>query len=302
MPSKWTKRVAAPIVAVATTAAFFVAGGGSVAAAAETGLSFHQARHLAHKLVVKQRHERSLLFTHLGKPHRRSSTRIDFRYTDRSTDDVLCTAKIVVRQTSGSRHADLTGAKCHGIPSDILGYERVTHRLGQSLPNFFGRVQKSLGRYNKSVADCDYVAVPKNRAKDVDLLMSMGFEYAFLHPLRERLGTFASSLHDVHAGDPTLLSGLDSWDNVLIIFDEFVPATHDPCAAVKEWAANDWSDESAPADFGKLRVERDQLNEESRNLRRVAKHLADAGARRGTAVLFTLDTIQDFFVEGSGGA
>jgi hypothetical protein len=299
MPSTWTKKVAAPIAAVATTAAVLVAGGGSVAAASSSGLTVHQAGHLAHKLVVKQRRERSLLFAHLGKPKRRSSTRIDFAYEDRSTDDVLCVARIVVRQTSGSRHAELVGAKCHGIPSDVLGYERVTGKLAQSLPNFYTKVQKSLDRYHKSVADCDYVAVPQNRAKDVDVLMRMGFQYALLHPLRNRLGGFAQALHDVHAADPRLASGLDSWDNVLIVFDELDPATHDPCAAVKEWAAGDWSDASAPADFDELRVERDQLKQEAHNLRGVARHLADAGARRGTAILFALDAVDEFFVSGT---
>jgi hypothetical protein len=301
MPSMWTKKVAAPITAAATAAALLAAGG-SVAGASETSLSVHQARHLAHKLVVKQRRERSLVFTHLGKPKRRSATRIDFAYADRSTADVLCTARIVVRQTSGSRHAELTGARCHGIPSDVLGYERATRRLAESLPDFDGKVRKSVGRYDRSVADCDYVAVPKNRAKDVDVLMATGFVYAFYNPLRSRLGSFVTALEDVHAGDPTLISGQESWDNFLIIFDELDPATHDPCAAVKEWAANDWSDDSAPADFDELTVERDQLNAEGRNLVRVAKHLAEAGARRRTAVFFAPHAIEDFFLTGSSGA
>ena len=291
----WTKKVAVPITAVATTAAFLAAACGS-ATAAEGGLTVHQARHLAHKLVVKQHRERSLVFTHLGRPHRRSATRIDFAYEDRSTADVLCLARIVVRQTSGKRNADLVGAKCHGIPSEVLAYEDVTRRLAKDLPDFTGRVRKSLGRYDKSVAACDYIAVPKNRAKDVDLLWDVSFTYAFYKPLRDRLGGFADALHAVHAADPTLVSGMESWDNILILFDELEPATHDPCAAVKEWSAGGWSDDSAPADFAQLRVERDQLNDETHNLARVARRLAADGARRRTAVFFAPQGLVSFFL------
>jgi hypothetical protein len=302
MTSMWTKKVAAPITAVATAAAFFAVGGASVASAASNGLTVHQARHLAHKLVVKQRRERSLVFTHLGKPIRRSPSRIDFRYEDRSTADVLCRARIVVRQTSGERHADLVGAKCHGIPSDVLGYEAATRRLIKSFPDYAKRVSRSMGRYDRGVADCDYISVPRDRADEVDLLFDLGFTYAFYKPLRTRLGSFAEALHDVHPSDPDLVAGMESWDNFLILFDELDPATQDPCAAVKEWAANDFSDESAPADFSELRVERQELRDEARRLRRVAKHLADAGAVRRTAIRFSPTGIADFFLKGSTGA
>lgn len=296
----WTKKVAAPIAAVVTTIAFLALAAGPAAAA--DGLTVHKARQLAHKLVVKQRRERSLVFTHLARPIRRSANRIDFRYEDRSTADVLCRARIVVRQTSGSRNADLVGAKCHGIPSDVLAYERLTRRLANSLPDFAKRVSRSLGRYDKGVADCDYIAVPKNRADEVDLLFDLGFTYAFYKPLRTRLGTFVTGLHDVRPSDPELMTGMESWENFLILFDELDPATHDPCATLKEWAGNDFSDETAPADFGELRVERQELRDQARTLRRVARHLAEQGVVRRTAVRFSPTGIADFFLKSSTGA
>ena len=110
------------------------------------------ARHLAHKLEAEQRHKRSLVFTELGSAIRRSSTRIDFPYRDRSKSDVLCTARIVVVQTGSKRSADIKGVHCNGIPSEILSFEQVTRTLSHAVKQAAPDARKSLHEYDKSLS------------------------------------------------------------------------------------------------------------------------------------------------------
>ena len=293
MLSTWTKRVAAALAAAATLA---LVAGGSSAVASSSGLSVHVAKKLAHKLEAKQKRERSLRWTELGKAHRRSANRIDFSYRDRSTSEVYCTARIVVVQSSDSRRADLRHVQCRGVPSDVLGYEKAIGALTRDVPDLAPAVRKSLRHYDKGVGQCDYVAVPKNRAKDVDALMSAGFTYAFYKPLRARLGKFDDRLKSVDAADPELVRGEEAWDRTLIIFDELPGATHEPCAAVKTWAQSGWTDDTAPADFGKLHVERRKLRDEENALDEVSAHLVRQGLRTGSTQAFEPEGLEALLV------
>lgn len=282
MRSTWTKKVAAPVVALAAGA--LVAAGG--AQAATPTLTVKQARSLAKKLEAKQRKERPLVFQQLGHAVRRSSQRIDFSYRDRSKSHVLCVAKIVVVQTGSNRAADMRDAKCHGIPSEVLLFEKASRSLAQSVRALRSNVRQSQKRYTSSLAECDKVVVPKNRRHDVDLLVKSGGVYAFYSPLRARLGDFATEIHDINAGDPELRKGVAAWENTLVLFDSLPAASADPCAAVREWSNHGFSADTAPADFDELTIELDSLKSQSRKLDRAAKHLDDAGVFPGPAAAF----------------
>jgi hypothetical protein len=276
MPSTWTRKVAAPIVAVATTA--LLATGVGSAAAADNALSVRAARHLAQKLERKQREERSLKFTHLGDAHRRSSNRIDFPYRDRSTKDVLCNAMIVVVQSGGDRSADLRDVACDGIPSEILTYEKVTRKMRHRVRQAADEVRKSIDDYRKAVARCDDLVVPKARRDEVELLFDVAGPRAFYGPIRGRLDDFNVALHNVHGQDPRMTRGVDAWDRTLVLFDELPNSTKSPCKAVRRWADDDYSSDSAPADFDQLKVIRKQFRVQEKILNETARHLADAGA------------------------
>ena len=284
MPSKWTRKVAAPIAAAAVASLVAVAAPG--ASAASGTLSFHSARHLAQKLAAKQRRERSLRFTQLGHATRRSSRRIDIDYRDRSTSDVLCDAVIVVVQHSDHRSADLRDADCHGIPSEILLYEDVTRDLRQGAKKRADEVRNSVSDYNASLGACDYIVVPRSRRDEVDLLFDTGATRAFYRPLRGRLNRFDEALHDVNGQDPDVTKGVDAWDRTLVLLDELPAATKDPCAAVKQWADDGWTDDSAPADFSKLRVVHHQFRVQEKVLNKSAAHLDDEGVVRHVAQTF----------------
>ena len=283
--STWTRRVAAPVAAAAAVTGLLAVG---TAEATASTLTVHQARALADKIVAQQRHKRSLVYTQLGDPIRKSSSKIVFPYRDRSTSNVLCTARIVVvASSSSSRRADLKGSQCNGIAGDVLAFERATRSLVHSVRVDLGaKVRKSRRRYRSSLAVCDQVSVPRSRRGDVKLLVNAGGVWAFYSPLRSRLGTFSSQIDNVSTGDPNLVRGQKAWDKVLVLFDSLPAAASNPCGAVKKWANNGFSSDTAPADFGELKVELSQFAEQSRALDQVAKYLDDAGVRPTPARAF----------------
>jgi hypothetical protein len=274
--SMWTRKVAALIVAAAT-AALLATGAGTAAASGDV-LSVKVARHLAQKLEAKQHRDRSLKFSRLGDAHRVSSRRIDFRYRDRSTDDVLCKAKIVVVQSGDQRSADLRDVNCDGIPSEILAYERVTRKMRHRVRHAGDAVRKSDRDYLKAVERCDDLVVPHKRRDEVELIFDVAGTRAFYAPIRGILDRFNVALHAVNGQDPRMLRGVDAWDRTLVLFDETPAATRHPCKAVRTWAKDGYSSDAAPADFAKLKVIRKQFGVQEQVLDETARYFASAGA------------------------
>jgi hypothetical protein len=293
----WTRKVAAPVVAVAA-AALFAAGGSQVAASTPTvhassaTLSVSAAKSLAEKLRAEQKRKRSLLFTELSGPIRRSSSRIDFHYRDRSKSNVLCTARIVAVQTGSSRSAKFTNVSCHGIPGEVLAFESASRKLAGDVSAAGPGVRHSLHAYDNSLQECDKVVVPRNRRKDVDLLVDAGGVQAFFGPLRARLGDFARELHRIDAQDPVLVDGSRAWARTIVLLDQLPPAASDPCGAVREWSKNGFTQDTAPADFDVLAVVLRQMGEQNSMLHLVSRHLIDGGVVRGPAHAFTHDGLR----------
>lgn len=283
MPSTWTRKVAAPIAAVATMGLFAL---GAAPASADASLSVKSARHLAQKLADKQERERSLKFTHVGGAHRVSSNRIDFPYRDRSSKDVLCTATIVVEESNDKRSADLTDVSCDGIPSEILAYERVTRKMRHRVKDMGYELRKSDRDYAKSLEKCDDLVVPAKRKDEVALLFDVGGTRAFYMPIRSILDKFNVALHDVHGEDPRMTRGVDAWDRTLVLIGQLPPATKNPCKAVQKWADNDYSSDSAPADFDQLKVIRQQFKAQEKVENEASRHFAEAGAFPAIAKAF----------------
>jgi hypothetical protein len=281
----WTRKVAASIVAAATMA--LLATGAGTAAAADNVLSVKAARNLAEKLEAKQREERSLKFTSLGKANRRSSRRIDFPYRDRSTRDVVCKATIVVVQTSEERNADLRGVRCDGISTELLDYERVTRRMRHRVREAGDEVRRSDREYAKALARCEELVVPKSRRDEVRLLFMLAERRAFYSPIRGRLDDFNVALHDVNGQDPRMVRGVDAWDRTLVLFDELPVATKSPCKAAREWAEEDYSSDSAPADFAELRVIRKQFGVQEDVLNETARYMRNNGVFPAIAAAFS---------------
>lgn len=283
MASTWTRTVAAPIAAA--VAGMLIAAGGAQAASGT--LSVSTARALAHKLEAKQRKQRSLVFTELGKPARRSATRIDFPYRDRSTRNVLCTGRIVVKQSGSHRSAELVDPSCHGIPSEILAFERATRHLRSAVTGAAPDVRASLERYDSSLSRCDDLVVPRDRRADVDLLLRAGGVAAFYRPLRATLDDFDTALHDVNGFDPTMVSGVKAWDKTLVLRDSLPAAANHACRAVRDWAANGFSKDTAPADFDRLAIVMRDFGPQYARLDEVVRYLHRQGAVKKVAAVFS---------------
>jgi hypothetical protein len=289
----WTRKVAAPVVAVAMAALFAVIGSpaaasGPVLREAATGeLSVRAARRLARRLEAKQHEQRLLLFTDLGRPRRRSPQRIDFSYRDRSASDVLCRARIVVVQDGDSRRAAFRNVRCNGIASQYLDFEKAARDLGKAVRRRASDVRESIRGYERSFRECDDVVVPRDRRDEFDLLVFAGLDYAFYTPLRDRLGRFVRTLREVRPGDPVLARGVLAWDRILALVDALPAAAADPCAALREWADGGFTDETAPADFDALRVTRRHLYREQRKLYQTVNRLLFKGVLERAASTFT---------------
>jgi len=259
---------------------------GAAPASAGDSLSVKSARHLAQKLADKQERDRSLKFTHVGGAHRVSSNRVDFPYRDRSSKDVLCTATIVVEQSNDHRSADLSDVSCDGIPSEILAYERVTRKMRHRVKEMGAELRRSDRDYARSLEKCDDLVVPKKRQDEVQLLFDVGATRAFYMPIRSILDKFNVALHDVHGEDPRMTRGVDAWDRTLVLIGQLPPATKNPCKAVQKWAENDYSSDSAPADFDQLKVIRQQFKAQEKVENEASRHFAEAGAFPAIAKAF----------------
>ena len=277
-----------PITA-AVIAMLAIAGGAQ--AATSSTLKTSTARTLAQKLVDQQKRERSLIFAELGKAHRRSATRIDFGYRDRSTDNALCLAQIVVVQTQSGgkthRAADIRNAKCHGIPGFILDVEDLTRALRNDVKAAKPTVLESLDRYDKSLPTCDRVVVPQDRRDEANLLVRAAGVAAFYRPLRVRLGEFDDDLHALETTDPNIERSQNAWERVIVLVDELPPAADHPCRALRTWSDNGFSDDTAPADFGELAVVIQQFKVQYGVLKSVAGYLDDQGVVPRVARAFT---------------
>ena len=83
-----------------------------------------------------------------------------------------------------------------------------------------------------------------------------------------------------------------------MLFDSLPAAAADPCHAVKKWSDNGFSSDTAPADFGELKVELSQFAAQSRALDQVSKYLDDAGVRPTPARAFAPNGLLALALQG----
>jgi hypothetical protein len=189
--------------------------------------------------------------------------------------------------------------KCHGIPGELLAYEKATRKMRHRVREAGDDVRGSVRDYDRSLARCDDLVVPKKHRDEVNLLFKLGATRAFYAPIRGRLDDFNVALHDVHGQDPRMVRGVDAWDRTLVLFDELPNAVKNSCKAVRNWAEEDYSSDSAPADFAELRVIRKQFKVQGQILNETAHHMADAGAFPAIAAAFAPRGLQKLVGLGS---
>jgi hypothetical protein len=282
-----TKRLMAALLCAVATLAF-----GGVATAQAKGLSYKNAKTLAKRLAEKQVRGRNVVSFHLQAPTRRSATRIDFSYDDRTADNVFCTARVIVTSTTAGRFTNIrarfTGSRCNGIPSEVLTFEAITRRAQRALRVNTDVTVDALNALERSTLRCRRVKVPRARRSQAHALFDIALVQALEGPNDAAVADFVAALVDADVGNPTLARGAAAWSDWLAIV-RALPTVDDPCDALKAWAAAGYAADSAPIDFAAYRA-LDRRAEVDRNrIERAATFMALRGAFPNAAVGFTPD-------------
>src|SRR4051794_38037498 len=176
-----TKRLT---VALLCAAATFASVG--AASAEARGLSFRTAKALAKQLAEKQVHGRDVISFHLLKPRRVSATRFVFLYDDRTTDNVFCTARVIVSSVTRGRatriSARFAGQRCAGIPRAVLKFEAITRRAQRDLRAHTAATLDALAVVERSTRRCRALKVPSSKAFAAKALFDIATVEALARP------------------------------------------------------------------------------------------------------------------------
>jgi hypothetical protein len=281
-----TKR-GVPAIAVALIAALGFCG----AASAQTStLKIRSAKKLARALAEKQVRGRDVVSFHISKAKRLSRNRVGFAYDDRSTDNVYCTAAIVVTRKDNARktvvRARFSGQKCNGIPSDVLAVEAATRNAVRSLRATTIQTQDALDALEASVKRCRNLDVPRSRRAAANAILDVATVEALVGPNNAALGDFVNALGNVVTGNATLAAGIAGWADELAAIRSLPPVS-DPCAALRTWSQANWAAGSSPIDMAAYRAIEKRANADERRIARAAKLLAKSGVFPRTVVRFT---------------
>jgi hypothetical protein len=282
-----TKRLTAALLCMVAS---FAVGG--VATAQAKGLSYRTAKGLAKRLAEKQVRGRHIVSFHLRKTKRVSATRFAFAYDDRTTDNVFCTARLIVSSsTSGRRttiRARFSGQSCGGIPTEVLEFEALTRRAQRDLRANTAATVDALDTVKASSRRCRAVGVPGSRTRDAQSLFDIALVEALERPNDAAVGNFVNGLLDVEASNATLASGGAAWADYLATI-RALPQVDDPCAALKTWARSGYAADAAPIDFAAYRALDRRAGLDRRRINRTAAFMALAGVFPNAAIGFTPD-------------
>ena len=292
-----TRKLMAPTVVVALIASLVPA----TSASAQT-LSFDRATRLAKRLAMRQVGSRDIVAYHISRPRRVSRRTVLFLYDDRSRDNQFCTGRIVVRRFERRRghvvRARFIGARCRRIPSEALRFEALTREAVRAVRARQGDLAASLGAWEEGVEDCENLRVPRNRGADATLITSASFASAAYDPIDAELERFVVGLEGVPSDDPVLVAATASWRDWLSIIRALPELPSGGCPALRQWAANGWTPETAPVDLPALRASDDQVAIEERVLLRASQRLVSVGVFPQTAVQFTPDGLLASILSG----
>jgi hypothetical protein len=217
------------------------------------------------------------------------SNRVVFIYSDRNSQEVFCTAKLVVEQSSSTRHAFLSARTCKGVPTEALEMEKATSALIRAVQGQREDVRRSVRGLEKDVEKCEGLVLPRSRHEARDLLYEGGDILAVFDPLLIHLDAFVTRLQDIQPDDPKLLAGVVWWRRLVTVIEALPSQGLRPCRAVLEWSRTNYSDETAPVDFAALKSSIDAGGRAVRGVMRAAERLAALGVAPRIAAGFTVD-------------
>jgi hypothetical protein len=282
-----TKRLTVALLCVAAT---FASVGAATAGARV--LTNRTARELAKQLAQKQVHGRDVISFHLLRPRRLSATRVAFLYDDRTTDNVYCTARVIVSSVTRGRtttvSARFAGQHCAGIPAAVLKFEAITRRAQRDVRANTAATLDALAAVERSSRRCRAVKVPASKAPQANALFQIALIEAFERPSDAAIGGFVQRLLDANVANARLAAGAGAWQDYLAAVRS-LPTVDDPCGALKAWKRAGFRAADAPIDFAAYRSLKRRAAADQRAIVRAARLMADRGAFPNAALGFTTD-------------
>ncbi|MDQ3935681.1 MAG: hypothetical protein M3340_13735 [Actinomycetota bacterium] len=254
------------------------------------------ARKLATKLARATARGRDAQSWYLSQAVKVRRNRVVFVYNERSRDEVFCRARLVVEQSALRRRAFLTDSRCAGIPDEALRIERATKAMIRAAAGQQAEMRRSYRRYLRDLRGCEGLVVPRSRHDEVRWLYDAGELHAIFDPILTHLDGFVTALQDIQPEDPEVLRGVVSWRRLLTVLAALPAETARPCTAVRAWAGNAYSSETAPVDFEELRTALEALRRHNRAILRAAERLSALGFSRSALPGFTPDGLAIFAI------
>jgi hypothetical protein len=214
-----------------------------------------------------------------------------FIYSDRSRQEVFCTARLVVEQSSTRRSAFLSAPRCNPIPPEALEMERATSALIRAVQGQAADVRRSIRAYEKDLDECEGLVVPRSRHEEVDLLYEAGQLHAAYDPLLIHIDAFVTRLQGIQPDDPELIKGVVWWRRLVTALDALPDVTARPCRAILDWAETNYSNETAPVDFPSLIASLAAMERHERGILRAASRLSELGISQRIVPGFTPEGI-----------
>lgn len=276
--------------AIAFALVALLAFAGTAAAQSEP-LRYRTAKKLAVELAKKQISDRDVVSYHVFDAERMTRNAIVFSYDDRTSDDVFCTAVLVVRQRETSADGDVRisarfrGQECAKVPDDALAVEAATRSAVRALGASEDETFASLRRVTRSLRRCEDLDFPRNRRAHVNAIIDIAVVKALVTPNDAALGDFVTALDGIDTANSILRRGIGAWADWVAVVRS-LPEITDPCATLRRWARADWSSSAAPIVLAEYRELDERSGADERVIRRASRHLAEVGVFRRLALAF----------------
>ncbi len=248
-----------------------------VAAAQVKPLTEKTARPLATKLARQVAERRNARSWHLSEALSVRRNRVVFMYSERTRQEVFCTARLVVEQSSTRRRAFISAPECTPIPTEALAMERATSALIRAVQGQAADVRRSVRGYEKDLDRCEGLVVPRSRHEEVEALYQAGQIHAAFDPLLVHLDAFVTRLQEIQPEDAELVKGVIWWQRLVTAIDVLPDVTARPCEAVLNWGETNYSTETAPVDFPSLIASLNAMERQERGIIRAAARLEELG-------------------------
>jgi hypothetical protein len=286
-----TGRLRAALLALTLLATLGVAE----SASART-LSGQLAQNTADSLVKKQLDspKRNLVEARISARRRVNANRFTFLYDDLNRKGDVCTGIVDVRLVppGGSTvQARFVSTHCAAPGDQALAFRTVARSAGEAFLKAQPALIKSVRRYVRSIQPCETLNVPTDKQDEATLMLATGLTQAANRPLATLLEDYASTLQSLVPTDQQLAKGAAAWRDYVNGSRSLPAFAPSPCAVLAEWAANGFTDQTAPTDFAALKTLMDRLQADGAEIRRTSRYLARLGIDPLTAVEFTLDDL-----------